>query len=136
MAEKTTSSDRENTKPPVWEWILAALGVVLVGAAIGSTLFRAVTHEASPPSFEISVDSITPSVNGFVVAFRVKNTGSQTAASLNIEADLMKGAEKVETSAATLAYAPANSERRGGLFFTKDPRAFELQIRALGYERP
>jgi len=36
----------------------------------------------------------------------------------------------------TLAYAPAHSIRRGGLFFTKNPQQFDLQIRVPGYEEP
>lgn len=133
MAEKKV---KENTEPPVWEWILAAVGLALVLVAIGATLYRAMTQEASPPSFETTVQSVTASPNGFVVAFRVKNTGSQTAAAVNIEADLMRAGEKIETGTASLSYVPAHSEREGGLFFRNDPRSFELEIRALGYEKP
>ena len=35
-----------------------------------------------------------------------------------------------------LDYLPPHSKRRGGLFFTRDPRQFELQARAFGYEEP
>lgn len=136
MAAKNTKGRGKDIKPPVWEWILAALGVVIVAGVIGSTLYRAMTQETLPPSFEVSVDSINAVSSGFIVAFRVRNSGTQTAAALTIEGSLIKGAESVETSTATLTYAPGNSERQGGLFFTKDPGAFELKIRALGYEKP
>ncbi len=135
MAEKTKSK-KENTDPPVWEWILAAIGLVLVSGAIGTMIYRAAWQEMSPPNLIINVESISPASNGYVVEFRVKNTGSQTAAGLNIEGNLIKAGEKIETSTATLTYAPAYSERQGGMFFTKDPRNFELQIRALSYEKP
>ena len=77
-----------------------------------------------------------PSGEGYLVKFRVKNTGDQTAASLTVEGELKNGAEIVETSAATLTYAPSHSEREGGLFFSKNPNQYQLEIRSKGYEKP
>jgi len=121
---------------PVWEWIIAAVGLILVVGAIGSTLYRAVTEESTPPTLGVIVDSVQRNGDGYLVKFRVKNTGNQTAAAANIEGELKNGEETAETSSAALTYVPANSERRGGLFFTKNPQQFDLQIRAMGYEEP
>ena len=134
--EKKAKNAKENSAPPVWEWILAAFGLVLVCVAIGSMIHRGVTQESSPPNLSIQVESTTPVQNGYAVAFRVKNTGTQTAAAVNIEAILMQGEEEMENGTATITYMPAGSEREGGVFFTKDPRALELRIRVLGYEKP
>ena len=135
--EKEKKENRERHKEtPIWEWIIAAVGLILVVGAIGTTLYRAVTEESTPPILEISVKAIVPTSNGYLVEFRVKNTGNQTAAALTIEGELKRGTESVETSTASLAYAPANSQREGGLFFTKNPNEFELNIRATGYEKP
>ena len=140
MAEEKSESKEENQRrqkeTPVWEWIIAAIGLILVVAATGTTLYRAVTEKSTPPILEFSVEAIVPTANGYLVEFRVKNTGNQTAAGLTVEGELKRGEESVETSTATLAYAPANSQREGGLFFTKNPNDFELNIRALGYEKP
>lgn len=121
---------------PVWEWIVAAIGLILVVGAIGTTVYRAVTEESTPPKLAISVVSIEPVENGFLVKFSVANTGNQTAAGLTVEGVLKTGEETAEASTVTLTYSPANSFREGGLFFTKDPRQYDLQIRALGYEKP
>jgi len=135
--EKEKNENQERQKEtPVWEWIIAAVGLIFVVAALGTTLYRAITEETTPPILEISVKAIVPTSNGYLVEFRIKNTGNQTAAALTIEGELKRGAESVETSTASLAYAPANSQREGGLFFTKNPNEFELNIRALGYEKP
>lgn len=123
-------------KTPVWEWIVAALGFISVTAVLGTALYRAVYQESKPPVLEISVESVMPTNSGYLVEFRVKNTGKQTAAALTIEGELKRGEKSVEKSTATLAYAPANSERRGGLLFTENPKEFELKIRATGYEKP
>jgi len=140
MVEENTE-DKKNSRgrpkeTPIWEWIIAAVGLILVVGAIGSTLYRAVTEESTPPKLEVTVDSIQSNGDGYLVKFRVVNSGNQTAAAANIEGELKSGEETAETSSAALTYVPANSERRGGLFFTKNPRQFHLQIRATGYEEP
>jgi len=141
MTEKSENKEtRERPKKtPVWEWIIAAVGFILVVAALGTTLYRAVIEESTPPILEISVEAIVPTANGYLVNFSVKNNGNQTAAGLTVEGELKtdaEGAESVETSSATLAYAPANSRREGGLFFSKNPNEYKLEIRAKGYEKP
>jgi uncharacterized protein (TIGR02588 family) len=42
----------------------------------------------------------------------------------------------VETSQATIDYLPQRSERRGGLFFTRNPEGLDLNLRAEGYSEP
>ncbi len=141
MTEKSENKEKRERpkKTPVWEWIIAAVGFILVVAALGTTLYRAVIEESTPPILEISVEAIVPTANGYLVNFSVKNNGNQTAAGLTVEGELKRGeegAESVETSSATLAYAPANSRREGGLFFSKNPNEYKLEIRAKGYEKP
>jgi len=134
MAKK--ASDKEKQNPPVWEWIIAALGLVLVAGAIGTMFYRAMTEEATPPNLAFTVDSIETVNRGFLVKFSVANTGNQTAVGLTAEGVLKNGERNEETSTATLSYVPANSRRQGGLFFSANPEEYDLQIRALGYEQP
>lgn len=140
MVEEKSKDKEENqdeqTGTSVWEWVIAAVGLTLVLGAVGTTFYRATTEDKTPPQLEVAVDSIEQSGASHLVKFTVRNTGNQTAAAVAVEGELKNGAETAETSGAALAYSPANSTRRGGLFFTKDPRQFELQIRVTGYEEP
>ncbi len=140
MVEEKSENKEENqdeqTVTPVWEWIIAAVGFTLVLGAVGTTFYRATTEDKTPPQLEVKVDSIEQSGVGHLVKFTLKNTGNQTAAAVAVEGELKNGTETAETSSAALAYSPANSKRRGGLFFTKNPRQFDLQIRVTGYEEP
>ncbi len=124
------------SKPPVWEWIVAFVGLTLVVTSIGFMLYRAIKGNSSPPQIAVSVDSVLPADDGFLVTFRVVNLGELTAAGLSVEGELRSSTESVETSMAILNYVPSRSERRGGLFFTNDPQKYELKLRAKGYERP
>lgn len=134
MSKKAAQKDAQS--PPVWEWILAGVGAVLIATAMGTALYRVASTEDPPVAFEIEVVSTTRTASGFAVDFRVKNTGSKSAAAVNIEGKLTKNGEDVETSNATVTYVPADSEREGGLFFTNDPQVHQMQIRATGYEKP
>jgi uncharacterized protein (TIGR02588 family) len=121
---------------PLWMWGIALLGLILVLGSIGFALYEAVVGDSSPPDVTVQVESIISTQNGFLVEFRVINEGGTTAAGLTVEGELRNGAEVVEASDTTIDYLPSHSERAGGLFFTQDPRQFELQLQAKGYETP
>ena len=123
-------------KPPFLEWLIAALGLILVTGAIGFMIYEAATQENLPPNFVFKVGSATQTANGFLVKFELENTGDETAAAVEIEGELTRGEESVEKSSASLTYAPSHSKREGGLLFTKNPNEFELTIRVAGYEKP
>jgi uncharacterized protein (TIGR02588 family) len=121
---------------PLWMWGIALLGLALVLGSIVFTLYEAAAGDSSPPDVTMHVDAILSTRNGFLVKFRAVNEGGSTAEGLTVEGELKSGAGSVETSTTTIEYVPSHSEREGGLFFTLDPRQYELQLRAKGYETP
>lgn len=134
MGKKGSRTD--SRKEEFIEWTVAALGMVLLSGALGVIIYRAITQESTPPALSVIVESIAPSAAGYHVAFKVHNYGSQTAAAVVIEAELIENGKSVEKSTSALAYSPANSVRRGGMYFQRDPNLFTLNIRALGFEHP
>ncbi len=135
MAEKKSQAGKSE-QTPLWEWVLAAVGVLLVAGAVLTMVYRGLTQDGVPAHFSVTAGSASSINDSYVVPFSVKNLGSQTAADLTIEATLIRGEQTVETSNVTLDYVPANSEREGVMFFTKNPNDFELEFRALGYNKP
>ena len=121
---------------PLWMWGIALLGLVLVLGSIVFMLYEAAAGDSSPPDVTVRADSIRPTRNGFLVEFRAINEGGSTAEGLTVEGELRDGTESVETSNTIIEYVPSHSEREGGLFFTSDPRQYELRLRAKGYEKP
>lgn len=141
MIEKEPGTEKENQEKqiatPFWEWVIAAAGFILVVGTIGFTLYRAATEEKTPPKLEVIYDQAVPNGGGYLVKFRVVNSGNQTAAAVAVEGESRNEDGSTETSTATLTYAPANSERRGGLYFSKNPQPpSALKIRITGYEEP
>jgi uncharacterized protein (TIGR02588 family) len=140
MAEKKKKSPNESgpqeKSPSLLEWLFAAIGVLVVTSALGFLIYRGATKRDTPPAIKIEVESVTQTGGTYLVSFRVFNSGDTTAADLTIEGELKNGEKPEETSDVTMTYVPAQSVRRGGLFFTKNPSDFQLNIRAKGYEQP
>jgi uncharacterized protein (TIGR02588 family) len=134
--EGTNQEARPGFGAPLLERIVAFIGLVLVSGSIGFLAYQAVTRDSSPPDVMFNIGSITTISNGYLVKFQAINKGNSTAKGLIVEGQLKNDNEEIETSETALDYLPSHSAREGGLFFTKDPRQFELQLRALGYEQP
>ena len=134
------TSNSQNPQPnqavPIWEWIVAGVGSLLVAAAIGSLLYEALAGNGKPPDITLTVNSVIETRNGYLVKIAAVNQGSSTAEGVVVQGELRRGAQSLERSHTTIQYLPPHSKRRVGLFFTEDPRRFELNIRALGYEEP
>jgi uncharacterized protein (TIGR02588 family) len=121
---------------PVTEWVVAALGALLVAGTIGYLVYLATTRDDTPPDVRVVEQAVHALQSGWLVEFRAVNAGSQAAAQLLIEGELRGPDGPVETSEATIDYLPARSAREGGLIFSRDPRRHELRLRAKGYVDP
>jgi uncharacterized protein (TIGR02588 family) len=121
---------------PAAEWAVAAVGFIVVVSVIGFVLYQAMTNESSPPDIRLSVQSVRPLQQGYVVEIRVDNRGDTTAAGLQIEGTLRDGSGNEERAEAGVDYVPSHSTVTTGLFFRGDPRAGKLDLRPLGYRQP
>jgi uncharacterized protein (TIGR02588 family) len=128
--------DQRGEEISAGEWVVAALGLLLLLGSLGFALSQAVRDQTAPPSVAIRVDSVAAVAGGYLVRFRATNRGDETAADLTVEGELTRGPGAVERSSATVDYLPGHSERTGGLFFRADPRRHRLELRATGYQRP
>jgi uncharacterized protein (TIGR02588 family) len=128
------SSNRDT--PPVWEWGVAFLGLALVLAVTGFMVDQAVTGDDSAPQVTVHTEAILPLNPGYLVQIRAVNQGETTAAQVIVEGRLTGENERVEMSETVLDYVPSHSFRKGGLFFSQDPRKYPLQLRAKGYAEP
>jgi uncharacterized protein (TIGR02588 family) len=126
----------EENAIPLWEWIVAAIGLVLVASVIGFLLYEAIAGSRLPPDVKLSVDSVVQIRNGFLAKITAVNEGGITAEGVDIEGELKRGTETIERSRTTIDYLPPRSEKKAGLFFTQDPRQLDLQVRSFGYEEP
>jgi uncharacterized protein (TIGR02588 family) len=132
-----TRSQAAPTRPvPLLEWLVAALGALLVAGAIGYLGYRALWRDTTPPDVTIEALAILELPSGYLVQFRARNRGGEAAARIVVEGELAGPGGALETGEATLEEIAPRSDREGGLFFKRDPRRFELRLRAKGYAKP
>jgi uncharacterized protein (TIGR02588 family) len=121
---------------PQSEWMAAGIGAALVLASIAILVHSAATSHDSPPRLSLRVASIEPAGEQFLVRIALDNQGDSTAAEARIEAELRQHGAVVERSETIVDFVPPKSKRQAGVFFRRDPRAFELTLRASGYREP
>ena len=121
---------------PLLEWVAASVGLALVCATIGTMVYLGLTRGSLPPDVSVEAEAITRIRNGYAVTIRAVNRGETTAADVKIDGVLESPSGIAETSEMSLRYLPPNSERKGGMFFVKDPRQFTLRLTPKGYETP
>jgi uncharacterized protein (TIGR02588 family) len=121
---------------PVTEWVVAALGALLVAGTIGSLVWLATGRDEAPADVRVVAEEVVALQGGWLVRFRAVNAGAQAAAQLLVQGELVGPDGVLETSEASIDYLPPRSEREGGLIFGRDPRQHELRLRARGYVRP
>lgn len=134
--QKRQKEQKERKGPSLLEWISAAIGAALTIGLVTLILLEAVGPSAPVPVLAIRPVLIANERGSYIVRLDVTNKSGETAAALNLEGELRQGGEIVETSTATLSYLPGYSTRGAGLIFLRDPRRFELSVRATGYEVP
>ena len=135
-SEKPQENDKQSGKPPALEWLTAAVGLILVAGTIGFLIYQTATEKHAPPDLSVETDSFIKTEKGYLVKFSVYNKGDENAADVVVEGKIARGGEDLETSSVTIDYSPSHSKREAGLFFTKNPKEFELNIRPLGYKKP
>jgi uncharacterized protein (TIGR02588 family) len=134
MKNPKTSAQRRGI--PLSEWIAAGIGAALVLASIAILIHSVATSPGTPPRLKVRVISVEPAGEQQLVMIEVGNEGGSTAADARIEAELRERGALVERNETTIDFVPPNSTRRAGLYFSRDPRAHELTLRASGYKEP
>lgn len=117
------------TRPPVLEWIMGGLGLLLTLAVVG-VILREGLSAGGPPVIEPRLEAVHGGPGAWRAEVEVRNTGSATAAAVEIE-----GVLGDETAAAALDYLPAGGRERIVLGFAADPRA-GLQLQVRGWTEP
>lgn len=135
MTSTRKGMNTEHDEPRIVEWIVGAGSTLLVTLLIGWITWEALTNEREPPAFVVRPLATEAVADGYRVEFSVENTAGSTAAAVVVHGDLETDGE-TERNDVTFDYVPARSQAKGAFFFTSDPRAGNLTIRAVSYTEP
>jgi uncharacterized protein (TIGR02588 family) len=134
----TKQSSRPGTinHTPLLEWLVGAVGLILVSGVILFLLYQGFADQNLPPQIHLTVQSMQSAGNQYLVLVKASNQGNKTVKGLVVEGRVEVTQAESETSTLTFDYLPAQSEHTGGLFFINDPRGRKIELRAQGYEHP
>lgn len=139
MEQDRNDQDEQNDAKPL-EWAVAAISAIIVAGLIGFLLLEALNASGGAPASAsdpvAEVVRVTQISNGFRVEINARNKGEATAASVKFRASLRHDGKTAETADVTFDYLPGQSARRGAVIFEKDPRLYEMVIRAESYTAP
>ena len=121
---------------PISEWIAASVGACLLVGTLATLVYDTVSTTASPPDLHVEVITVATTSAGYRVDVRVRNAGTQTAAEVQVRAEVSVDGSAVETADAVIDYVAGGASATAGLLFAKDPRAGDLSVRAVGYRAP
>ncbi|MEO3432399.1 hypothetical protein [Inquilinus sp. CAU 1745] len=137
-ASKMEKRDSSHGKvKPALEWFAAGVGLALTLALVGFLFWEAFQKPGQvPPDVTAELEMVTEVEGGFVAEIVARNRAPTTAAAVMVSAELKDGEETIATGEITFDYIPGRSLNRGGLFFDRDPRQYELELRVMGYTEP
>ncbi len=129
------------TQPPVQprsmaEMISFAIASMILIAVLGGAGYLWVRDRTSlPPALEIT--STTEYRQGkYYVPFTVKNTGGETAESVQVIAELQIKSTLVEWGDQQIDFLSSQEEATGAFIFTRDPALGDLTLRVASYKSP
>lgn len=131
LHQEEQSDDRSEAAIPFAEWVIAALGTLLVVATFGFLIARAFA-EKEPPSFAADVEQIGAVGDNFAVTATVQNHGGRAAASLVVRGQA-GGSKEREL---TIDYLPAYSGRRVTFLFDQPVDLGNFKCTFISYNDP
>ncbi|MFB2935223.1 hypothetical protein ACE1B6_08080 [Aerosakkonemataceae cyanobacterium BLCC-F154] len=119
------------------EWIIFAVGLILVVSTLGYLIYDATTVSEAPPNIEVKIGETQPQGQNFLVPVIATNKGEQTAETVQIEVILENNGKEEESAEMEIQFLPRGAKRSGWVTFEKDPRTVEkIKTRAVGFEKP
>jgi uncharacterized protein (TIGR02588 family) len=137
LQQSGQSEEEVSNAASPWEWGIAGVGAIAILSLIAFFIYQGIGGEKTPVDVVIQQQPIIPVQGGYLVPIQMTNRGANSAAGLEVEGELTdRAGATIETSDTTIDYLPPHSNTEAGLFFTKDPRQYNLQLRPKGYEVP
>ena len=126
----------KNPKVPVWEWVVAGIGLVLIVSVLGALIWDGLVNSRTSVQIELRVQKTVQRGPGELVMVEVQNHGGEVAADLKVRGSLFRGETEVESREITIDYVPRHSRKTVGLFFSRPTATHELRLTPIGFVEP
>ena len=119
------------------EWVTFSISLSILAAIIGLVFYDWFTRRDEPPVLAVVQNGEIRALQGqFYVPFEIKNTGGNTAESVQVIAELRINGEIEESGEQQIDFLSGGEAEKGAFIFTRNPKEGELVIRAGSYKLP
>ena len=133
-SQQRHSADTQ-TDTPLLEWVIGAMGLALLAAAIVFLAIEGLQQE-SRGGVRVMPELTQKVENGYLVHVAVRNLGKQTLADLHISARLLSDEQEIDSAELVIDYLPGQASRKAGVYLRHDPSRYRLELRAEGFQEP
>ena len=131
MSAKSKDRNAKN----VLEWVVFAISSLLVAGVVGFLVWSTLAGNGKLAAFNIEIGSVTTLPESSVVQVKVTNTGSQTAAEVNLSIVARYPGGEKETGL-TIDFIPRGGTRDGYAVFQGQGTPEDITARVQGYIEP
>lgn len=132
------SEDKQEQKRTTAEWVTFSVASSILIAIVGLVSFTWIKQPAQkPPVLVINNNKPLRKLNGqYYVPFEVINRGGQTAASVQVKAELRINGKVEETGEQQIEFLSRKEKETGAFIFSHNPEKGELILRVASYKSP
>ncbi|MEA5598604.1 TIGR02588 family protein [Rivularia sp. UHCC 0363] len=120
------------------EWVTFSVASAILIGVVGLVSFTWIKQPSQkPPVLVVTNNQPLRKVNGqYYIPFEVVNQGGETAASVQVVAELRINGEVEETGEQQIDFLSKSEKETGAFIFTKNPQQGELILRVASYKLP
>ncbi|MDY6898652.1 MAG: TIGR02588 family protein [Cyanobacteriota bacterium] len=132
------SEDKQQQKRTIAEWITFSVASSILIAVVGLVSFTWIKQPAQkPPVLVINSNKPLRKLDGkYYVPFEVVNQGGETAASVQVKAELRINGKVEETGEQQIEFLSRKEKETGAFIFSQNPEKGELILRVASYKLP
>jgi len=131
-----SDSSKSNESRSLAEQVSFSIAVLILAILVSSVCYLWLSkREQKPPNPVVTLKPVQSLSGQFQVLFELTNKGDETAASVQVIAEL-RVKDTLETGEQQIDFLSSHETESGAFIFNQDPRKGELVIRVASYKQP
>ncbi len=138
MNQSREQSQNQTQKRTIAEWVTFSVASSILIGVISLVSFTWIKQPSQkPPLLIVTKNQPLRKVNGqYYIPFEVVNKGGETAASVQVIAELRLNGKVEETGEQQIEFLSRSEKETGAFIFSQNPEEGELILRVASYKSP
>lgn len=138
QTQDRTLENKQQQKRTVAEWVTFSVASFILIGVVGLVSFTWIKQPSQkPPLLVVTNNQPLRKINGqYYIPFEVVNKGGETAASVQVIAELRINGKIEETGEQQIEFLSRREKETGAFIFSQNPEEGELILRVASYKSP